>query len=143
MKDNNTENDNKKAKGDFTLLEKDIVHLHEAPIIDNTQFVIKAHTKTKEHFVNTAVISDSERRQYFSSGMKDDKNVLLARKAKEAIKEMESDIAHKQDETAKTSAAAEYIKAREANEKNAATVVDITSKLDFSSLISNAVLKDI
>jgi archaellum component FlaC len=134
----NTENDETRTKSEFILTEKDINHLQEAPIIDNSQFVIKTHTKTKEHHVNTAIISDADRRQYFSNGLGDDKNAKLAKKAKEAIKKIETDIEQKQYEAAKVAEAAIPIIKKENTSKDG----DVTSRLDFSALITGAVLKD-
>jgi hypothetical protein len=142
MKKNNTQNDKKKAKKEFVLSEKDLIHLQEAPIIDNSQFVIKRQIKEKEHLLSNVIISDVERRQYFSTGRGDDKNALLAKKAKEAVKKIETDIAHKRNEDAKT--VAEHIKAaHEADEENAGMEDgDIISNLDFGVLLTNTVLKD-
>jgi hypothetical protein len=70
--------------------------------------------------------------------MGDDKNVQLAKKAQEAIKKIETDIEHKQYEAAK----AAEVAAPKTKEGNASKGSDITSGLDFSALITGAVLKD-
>jgi hypothetical protein len=137
----NTEDDETKTKNEFALSEKDLIRLQEAPIIDNNQFVIKAQTKAREHFVSATVISDADRRQYFSTGMGDDKNVQLAKKAQEAIKKIETDVAHKQYEAAKV-AEIQMKAAPKTNEGNVSKSVDVTSELDFGALITGTVLKD-
>jgi hypothetical protein len=142
MKNKNAKNDERKTKSEFILSVKDVIHLQEDPDIDTNQFIIKTPTKTKEPIIHTAIISDAERQQYFSTGKGDDKNALLAKKAQEAVKKIETDIAHKRDETAK--AAAEHMKAaHETNEENSSMSGDITSRFDFGALIPDTVLKDI
>jgi hypothetical protein len=141
MKKHNTGNAERKAKSEIVLSEKDLIHLQEAPIIDNSKFVIKTQIKTKEPLVSNVIISDGERRQYFSTGRGDDKNAVLAKKAKEAVKKIETDIAHKRNKDAKT--AMERIKdAQETNEENANMDGDIISRLDFGALLTDTVLKD-
>jgi hypothetical protein len=145
MKNKNTKNSKKKAEIEVVLSEKDIIHLQEAPIIDNSKFVIRTQVKTKEPLVSNVIISDVERRQYFSTGRGDDKNALLAKKAKDAVKKIETDIVQKRNVDAKE--AMERIKAvqetQETNEENESTDGDIISRLDFGALLTNTVLKDI
>jgi response regulator RpfG family c-di-GMP phosphodiesterase len=142
MKNKNNKNDERKAKSEFILSVKDVIHLQEEPNIDTSQFIIKPQSKAKVPLVTTAIISDAERQQYFSTDKEDDKNAELARKAQEVVKKIETDIAHKRDEAAKT--VAEHMKAvQEIIEENASTDGDITSGFDFGALITDAVLKDV
>ncbi|MDR0455994.1 MAG: hypothetical protein LBH20_04840 [Treponema sp.] len=141
MKNKKAKTDERKAKSEFLLSVKDIIHLQEVPDVDNKQFVIKTQQKTKTPLVNTAIISDTERQQYFSTGRGDDKNAQLAKKVHDTVKRMETDIAHKRDEA--TKAAAEHVKdTPKTNEENASMSVDIASGLDFGALITDAVLND-
>ena len=96
--------------------------------IDTNQFILKPQQKeVKPRVLAQVVITEAQRQQYFSGSKGDDKNTVLARKAKQAIKDIEANVAIKKAEEEKVQ-----------TEKADKAMTDVASgNLDFGALISS------
>ncbi|MDR0494823.1 MAG: hypothetical protein LBG95_04260 [Treponema sp.] len=78
---------------------RDLLRLQAMPIVDDKKYVIQTITAKPVPVVNVSHITEEQRRQYFRTS-KDSKDTILAKKMRQAVKEIETGIAYKNEQAA-------------------------------------------